>query len=176
MKTVNDLSRDIFREEVPGWEALEPQLRSWLEQGTSLKEIRHNIYIHIFECFIETGSPKGVDEEEWKEEQSREAMNRAFNVVEGLIENLPATEQNRQRLLDYIGEYASFNAYDRLLSDFLPLLSEEEIKEILARAKAWFIPEVTAEWEENVKWEMEQRRKRHLKQNKQKGGNKNESF
>jgi hypothetical protein len=129
------LVRDVFREGVPGWEELEPQIRQWLDAGLDLEAIREGIVDHLM-LYLE-------DEDE--------AMNKAFEVVTGLIENLPVTEENLERLLDYIGGYHDLEAYERLLSDFLPLMTEEQIRDLLGKAKRIFVPEVTQEWERNVR-------------------------
>ncbi len=42
-------------------------------------------------------------------------------------------------------------AYDRLLSDFLPLMTDEQIRDLLGKAKRIFVPEVTRKWERNVR-------------------------
>jgi hypothetical protein len=42
-------------------------------------------------------------------------------------------------------------AYDRLLADFLPLMTEEQIGDLLGKAKRIFVPEVTRKWEDNVR-------------------------
>jgi hypothetical protein len=138
------LVRDVFREGVPGWEELEPQIRQWLDAGLDLEAIRERIFNHImlYEC---------DEEDDELEEVASEALNQAFEVVTGLIENLPVTEENLERLLDYIGGYHDFEAYERLLSDFLPLMTEEQIRDLLGKAKRIFVSEVIREWERNVR-------------------------
>jgi hypothetical protein len=42
-------------------------------------------------------------------------------------------------------------AYDRLLSDFLPLMTEEQMRDLASKAKRIFVPEVTRKREENVR-------------------------
>jgi len=143
-----ELVRDVFREGVPGWEELEPKIREWLEEGWDLEAIRQGIFDHIM-LYLE---------DEGDEDAAVEAMNKAFEVVTGLIENLPVTEENLERLLDYIRDYHDLEAYERLLSDFLPLMTEEQMRNILDKARRIFIPEVTREWERNVQdWLVERR-------------------
>lgn len=129
-----ELLRDVFIEDVPAWHELEPKLRQWLsDPGLDLSDIRELIYDHIFECSVE--------------EEKSEAMNRAFMVIDGLIENLPVDEMNCERLKAYIMEFDSFEAYDRLLTDYREFLTAEEYERILAEGKRIFIPEVTSHWE-----------------------------
>jgi hypothetical protein len=135
------LVRDVFREGVPGWEGLEPQIRQWLDAGLDLEAIRERIFNHI----------TLYEEDDELEEVASEALNKAFEVVTGLIENLPVTEENLERLLDYISGYHDLEAYERLLSDFLPLMTEEQIRDLLGKAKRIFVPEVIREWERNVR-------------------------
>ncbi len=137
----DELVRDVFREGVPGWEQLEPQIRQWLDAGLDLEAIRERIFDHIM-LYEEDDELEGV---------ANEALNKAFEVVTGLIENLPVTEENLERLLGYIGGYHDLEAYDRLLSDFLPLITEEQIRDLLGKAKRIFVPEVTRKREENVR-------------------------
>jgi hypothetical protein len=135
------LVREVFREGVPGWEELAPQIRQWLEAGLDLEAIRERIFDHLMLY-------EGDDE---LEGVACEAMAKAFELVTGIIENLPVTEENLKRLMDYIGGYHDWAAYERLFSDFLPLMTEKQIRDILERAKQIFVPEVTRNWERNVR-------------------------
>jgi hypothetical protein len=138
----NELLRSVFIEEIPAWDQLEPKLREWLaDPSLTLSCIREMIFDHILEQL----SDDEIGEE--SDDAGNEAMNRAFSVVDGLIENLPLDEMNCQRLKDYINEMDCFNAYDRLLTDYRQFLSAEERQQILARGKRCFIPEVTSHWE-----------------------------
>jgi hypothetical protein len=38
-----------------------------------------------------------------------------------------------------------------VLSDFLPLMTEEQMRDLASKAKRIFVPEVTGKWEENVR-------------------------
>jgi hypothetical protein len=87
-------------------------------------------------------------------------MEVAFEATSGLIANLPVSEENLERLLDYIRGYHDWWAYQRLLSDFLPLMTEEQMRDALDRAGRVFIPEVVREWERNVRKEQARRRRR----------------
>jgi hypothetical protein len=138
----DELLRSVFSEDVPAWERLEPQLREWLgDSKLELDDIRERIFEYIQEQLNH-----GKFGEEWADAES-EAMNRAFSVVDGLIENLPVDEVNCQRLKAYIKEMDCLAAYDRLLTDYRGFLSVEEHKQILAKGKRCFVPEVTADWE-----------------------------
>ncbi len=46
-----------------------------------------------------------------------------------------------------------------MLSDFLPLLTEEQMEDILGKAQTIFIPEVTQGWERKVRKELSRRRR-----------------
>ncbi len=166
---MEELARDIFWEGIPNREELEAKIRQWLDEGADLKSIREGIYDHIMEneeSFAEFLRAEGEQPREGEDEENwvgNKAMNKADELVSGLIENLPVTKENQERLLDYIQGYHDFNAYDRLLSDFLPLMTDEQIQKILKEAKRIFIPEVTKEWEENVKCELNWRGQKQKK-------------
>jgi hypothetical protein len=135
------LVREVFRGNVPGWEELEPLIRQWLDAGLDLDAIRERIFDHLM-LYEEDDELEGV---------ACETMDKAFELVTGIIENLPVTEENLKRLMDYIGGYHDWAAYERLFSDFLPLMTEKQIRDILERAKQIFVPEVTRNWERNVR-------------------------
>jgi hypothetical protein len=145
-----ELIPDVFREGIPGWEELEPQIREWLEAGLDLEAIRERIFDHIMLHL----------EDEDAEDADLKAMEMAFEATSGLIANLPVSEENLERLLDYIRGYHDWWAYQRLLSDFLPLMTEEQMRDALDRAGRVFIPEVIREWERNVRKEQARRRRR----------------
>ncbi|MEM2001036.1 MAG: hypothetical protein QXT77_00125 [Candidatus Methanomethylicaceae archaeon] len=137
---MKELLRSVFIEDVPAWHQLEPKLRQWLsDPNLDLSDIRELIYEHIFE-YLEEAYEDPSD-------AADEAMNRAFSVIDGLIENLPVDELNCERLKAYIGEMDCYKAYDRLLTDYRELLSAEEYQQILAKGKHIFIPEVTSHWQ-----------------------------
>ena len=137
----NELLRSVFVEAVPAWNRLKLQLREWLgDPKLDLEHIRDGIFQHIFDQFAD-----GKTDEE-SNDIANEAMNRAFAVVDGLIENLPTNEINCQRLKAYINEMDCLNAYDRLLTDFKEFLTVDERQRILAAGKRCFSPEVTSQW------------------------------
>lgn len=92
----DELLRSVSIEDVPAWDQLQPKLRKWLrDPKLDLSLIRKWIFAHILEHLIDE-----VGEE--SDDVACEAMNRAFSVVDGLIENLPVDEINCQRLKAYI--------------------------------------------------------------------------
>ncbi len=149
------LIRDVFIEDVPDWETLEPKIRKWLASpGVGLVIMRDWIFQHIYERLLDKETEDDEEEDEGrndtqsrKEDPGNRAMNMAFRIIDGLIENLPVDAVNCKRLLDYIQDIASFNAYDRLLTDYRHLLSEPTRQRVLTEGKRWFIPEVTQDWE-----------------------------
>jgi hypothetical protein len=143
-----ELIPEVFREGIPGWEELERQIRGWLEAGLDLEAIRERIFDYIMPDL----------EDENAEDADLKAMDMAFEATGGLIVNLPVSQENLKRLLDYIRGYHDWWAYQRLFSDFLPLMTEGQIRDVLDRAGRVFIPEVVREWERNVRAELTRRR------------------
>ena len=145
-----ELIPDVFREGIPGWEKLEPQIREWLKEGWDLEAIHEGIFDHIM-LHLEDEDKEGADVE---------AMSMALEAISGLIANLPVSHENLKRLLEYIRGYHDWWAYQRLLSDFLPLMTEEQMRDVLDRARQVFIPEVIREWERNVQEEQTRRQEK----------------
>jgi hypothetical protein len=143
-----ELIPEVFREGIPGWEELERQIRGWLEAGLDLEAIRERIFDYIMPDL----------EDENAEDADLKAMDMAFEATGGLIVNLPVSQENLKRLMDYIRGYHDWWAYQRLFSDFLPLMTEGQIRDVLDRAGRVFIPEVVREWERNVRAELTRRR------------------
>mgnify|MGYP000343479250 CR=1 FL=1 len=131
----------VFREAIPGWEELELQIREWLEAGLNLEDIREGIFDHIMLHL----------EAEAGEDAADEAMNMAYEATSGLIANLPVSQENLKRLLHYIQYYYDWWAFERLLSDFLPLMADEEIEAVLDKATQVFRQEVLEQWRRNVR-------------------------
>jgi len=130
-----DMMRSVFSDNIPKWPEFAPKLRTALaDHRRGLEEIAELISDHIREC-----QQDDCDE-------CDDAWTTAFGAVEGIIEQLPVDDTNLKRLLDYIQSVDSFNAYDRLLTDFSHLMADETRSDLAKKGDQIFVPEAVSHW------------------------------
>jgi hypothetical protein len=111
-----------LEDDVPNPDSLLDHLQEWIaDAGLSLEDIRDKLCDDLSESM-----------------DPNEAMNLAVGIVDYITDDLEVTKLNYDRLLAYIGEYESFDAYKTLLEDFGDFMDAIKRRELVDSARRIF--------------------------------------